>query len=67
MRAMEEGREPRLGDVFEYTASAYRGRDDRGRIVMGGSCTHPALRASLRLSHTLSGRLRVGLRLVRRA
>lgn len=51
-----------IGDVFEYTSSDYRDRPDRGRIVMGGSCTHLAMRASLRLSHTLSGRLRVGLR-----
>lgn len=52
-----------IGDVFEYTSSWYRGRRDRGRVAMGGAWTHPALRASLRLSHTLSGRLRCGLRL----
>lgn len=54
-----------IGDVFEYTSSSYRGRKDRGRVVMGGGYSHPALRASLRLSHTLSGRLRCGLRLAR--
>ena len=54
-----------IGDVFECTASAYRDRPDRGRVVMGGSFAHPALRASLRLSHTLSGHLRIGLRLTR--
>lgn len=54
-----------IGDVFEYTASAYRDRPDRGRVVMGGAFTHTALRASLRLSHTLSGRLKCGLRLCR--
>lgn len=52
-----------IGDVFEYTASPYRDRPDRGRVVMGGSYAHTALRASLRLSHTLSGRLKCGLRL----
>lgn len=52
-----------IGDSFEYTSSHYRGRWDRGRVVMGGSWAHPPLRASLRLSHTLSGRLRCGLRL----
>ena len=56
-----------IGDVFECTSSWYRDRDDRGRVVMGGSFAHTALRASLRLSHTLSGRLRLGLRLVREA
>lgn len=52
-----------IGDVFEYTSSWYRGRRDRGRVAMGGGWSHPPLRASLRLSHTLSGRLRCGLRL----
>ncbi len=54
-----------IGGVFEYTASAWRDRPDRGRVVMGGSFTHPYLhsRASLRLSHRLSGRLEAGLRL----
>ncbi|TVQ93132.1 MAG: hypothetical protein EA397_04995 [Deltaproteobacteria bacterium] len=53
------------GGVFEYTSSAYRGREDRGRVVMGGCFTHPAAvsRASLRLSHRLSGNLKAGLRL----
>lgn len=53
------------GGVFEYTASAYRGRPERGRVVMGGCFTHPASvsRASLRLSHKLSGNLKAGLRL----
>jgi hypothetical protein len=53
------------GGVFEYTASAYRGRPDRGRVVMGGCYTHPALtsRLSLRLSHKLSGHLKTGLRM----
>jgi formylglycine-generating enzyme required for sulfatase activity len=54
-----------VGDAFEYTASFYRDRPDRGRVAMGGSYAHPALRASLRLSHTLSGRLRCGLRLAK--
>lgn len=54
-----------IGDSFELTASDYRGRPDRGRVVMGGSCAHAPMRASLRLSHTLSGVLRVGLRLAR--
>lgn len=52
-----------IGDAFEYTTSHYRGRIDRGRVTMGGSWAHPPVRASLRLSHTLSGRLRSGLRL----
>ncbi len=54
-----------IGDAFECTASRYRERPDRGRVVMGGSYAHTALRASLRLSHTLSGRLKIGLRLAR--
>ncbi|MDP2312577.1 MAG: SUMF1/EgtB/PvdO family nonheme iron enzyme [Pseudomonadota bacterium] len=54
-----------IGDAFECTASRYRDRPDRGRVVMGGSYAHAALRASLRLSHTLSGRLKIGLRLAR--
>lgn len=54
-----------VGDVFEYTASFYRDRVDRGRVCMGGAFSHTALRASLRLSHTLSGRLKAGLRLAR--
>lgn len=54
-----------IGDVFEYTASFYRDRPDRGRVVMGGSYAHAAMRASLRLSHTLSGRLKCGFRLAR--
>jgi formylglycine-generating enzyme required for sulfatase activity len=54
-----------VGDAFECTASLYRDRSDRGRVVMGGSYAHLALRASLRLSHTLSGRLKIGLRLAR--
>lgn len=56
-----------IGDVFEYTSSYYRGDPERGRVVMGGSYSHTALRASLRLSHTLSGRLKCGLRLARPA
>ncbi len=54
-----------IGGVFEYTASPWRGRPDRGRVVMGGCFTHPrsTSRASLRLSHTLSGFLKAGLRL----
>lgn len=53
------------GGVFEYTSSTWRGRPDRGRVVMGGCFTHPAAvsRASLRLSHRLSGNLKAGLRL----
>lgn len=56
-----------IGDAFECTASPYRDRPDRGRIVMGGSCAHPAelARAGLRPSHTLSGHLKVGMRLAR--
>lgn len=54
-----------IGDAFECTSSRYRDRPDRGRVVMGGSYAHAALRASLRLSHTLSGRLKIGLRLAR--
>lgn len=55
------------GDVFEITASWYRDRPDRGRIVMGGSYAHTVdvARAGLRLSHTLSGHLKTGLRLAR--
>ncbi|MCO4744555.1 MAG: SUMF1/EgtB/PvdO family nonheme iron enzyme [Proteobacteria bacterium] len=54
-----------IGGVFEYTSSDWRGRPDRGRVVMGGCYTHPAStsRAGLRLSHTLSGHLKAGLRL----
>jgi hypothetical protein len=54
-----------VGGTFEYTAEAYRGRPERGRVVMGGAYTHSAdvARASLRLSHKLSGNLKVGLRL----
>jgi formylglycine-generating enzyme required for sulfatase activity len=54
-----------IGGVFEYTATAWRGRPERGRVVMGGCYTHPASvsRASLRLSHKLSGNLKAGLRL----
>ncbi|MCB9676591.1 MAG: SUMF1/EgtB/PvdO family nonheme iron enzyme [Alphaproteobacteria bacterium] len=54
-----------IGGVFEYTSTAYRGREDRGRVVMGGCYTHPAsaARPSLRLSHKLSGNLKTGLRL----
>ncbi|TNE91276.1 MAG: hypothetical protein EP330_05690 [Deltaproteobacteria bacterium] len=54
-----------VGGVFEYTSSGWRGRTDRGRVVMGGCYTHPApvSRAGLRLSHTLSGYLKAGLRL----
>jgi formylglycine-generating enzyme required for sulfatase activity len=54
-----------IGGVFEYTASSWRGRPERGRLVMGGCFTHPAAvsRASLRLSHRLSGNLKAGLRL----
>lgn len=54
-----------IGDVFEYTVSGYRDRPDRGRVVMGGAYTHTVLRGSLRLSHTLSGHLKCGLRLAR--
>jgi formylglycine-generating enzyme required for sulfatase activity len=55
-----------VGNVFQYTSSAWRGRADRGRVVMGGCYTHPmpTSRASLRLSHKLSGNLKAGLRLV---
>lgn len=54
-----------IGGVFEYTATPYRGRPGRGRVVMGGCYTHPrpTSRASLRLSHKLSGNLKAGLRL----
>jgi formylglycine-generating enzyme required for sulfatase activity len=54
-----------IGGVFEYTSSHWRGREDRGRIVMGGCYTHPntAARSGLRLSHKLSGNLKAGLRL----
>ncbi len=53
-----------IGGVFETTASFWRGRPDRGRVVMGGCFTHPAshARPSLRLSHRLSGALKCGLR-----
>jgi len=53
------------GGVFEYTSTWWRDREDRGREVMGGCFTHPASvsRASLRLSHRLSGTLKAGLRL----
>ncbi len=55
------------GDVFEVTSSYYRGRRSRGRVCMGGSFAHAGetARCSLRLSHTLSGNLRTGLRLAR--
>ncbi|MFN7144998.1 MAG: SUMF1/EgtB/PvdO family nonheme iron enzyme, partial [Myxococcota bacterium] len=56
-----------VGNVFECTASWYRDNPERGRVAMGGSYSLLALRASLRLSHTLSGRLRLGLRLARSA
>lgn len=51
------------GGVFEYTAT--RWREGWGRVVMGGCFTHPAStsRCGLRLSHTLSGTLKAGLRL----
>lgn len=54
-----------VGNVFQYTSTSWRGRTDRGRVVMGGCYTHPAAvsRASLRLSHKLSGVLKAGLRL----
>ncbi len=54
-----------VGGVFETTASAWRDRPDRGRVVMGGAFTHELshARPSLRLSHTLSGNLKAGLRL----
>jgi len=54
-----------IGGVFEYTSSPYRDRPERGRVVMGGCYTHPypTSRASLRLSHKLSGNLKAGLRL----
>jgi len=57
------------GDVFEVTADWYHGREDRGRVVMGGSYAHDVAvaRAGLRLSHTLSGNLKLGLRLARDA
>jgi formylglycine-generating enzyme required for sulfatase activity len=51
-----------VGNAFECTSGYYRDRMDRGRVVMGGSYAHAMMRASLRLSHTLSGHLRVGLR-----
>jgi formylglycine-generating enzyme required for sulfatase activity len=54
-----------IGDAFECTSGYYRDRTDRGRVVMGGSFAHGPIRASLRLSHTLSGRLKIGLRLAR--
>lgn len=54
-----------IGNVFEYTSSPWRGRMDRGRVVMGGCYAHPGstARPSLRLSHRLSGNLKAGLRL----
>lgn len=53
-----------VGGVFETTASFWRGRPERGRVVMGGCFTHPRehARPSLRLSHKLSGALKSGLR-----
>lgn len=53
-----------IGNVFEYTSTPWRGRMDRGRVVMGGCYAHPAAtaRPSLRLSHRLSGNLKAGLR-----
>jgi formylglycine-generating enzyme required for sulfatase activity len=58
-----------VGDVFECTATPWRGRTDRGRVVMGGSFAHAAElgRAGLRPSHTLSGHLLVGMRVARDA
>ena len=55
------------GDVFEVTSSYSRGRRSRGRVCMGGSYAHAGetARCSLRLSHTLSGNLRTGLRLAK--
>lgn len=55
-----------VGGVFEITASFWRGRPERGRVVMGGCFSHPAshARPSLRLSHKLSGALPCGLRVV---
>lgn len=54
-----------VGGTFETTSSAWRGREDRGRVVMGGAFTHPRRSADpgLRLSHRLSGNLKCGLRL----
>ncbi len=54
-----------VGGVFEYTSSLWRGRQNRGRVVMGGCFTHdPSVsRTGLRLSHKLSGNLKAGLRL----
>jgi formylglycine-generating enzyme required for sulfatase activity len=53
------------GGAFEYTATDWGCRDNRGRVVMGGCYTHDhhTSRSSLRLSHKLSGRLKAGLRL----
>ncbi len=53
------------GGVFEYTSTPWRGRDNRGRVVMGGCYTHAvsSSRLGLRLSHKLSGNLKAGLRL----
>lgn len=53
------------GGVFEYTASPWRDRPGRGRVVMGGCYTHPGevARLGLRLSHKLSGQLKAGFRL----
>ncbi len=54
-----------VGGVFEITSTPWRGRPERGRVVMGGCFAHPAAtaRPSLRLSHKLSGHLKCGLRL----
>jgi formylglycine-generating enzyme required for sulfatase activity len=54
-----------VGNVFEYTRSQWKSRENRGRVVMGGAYSHPyqTSRASLRLSHKMSGNLPVGLRL----
>jgi hypothetical protein len=54
-----------VGGVFETTSSNWRGRQDRGRVVMGGCFTHPrrAAHPDRRLSHRLSGNLKCGLRL----
>lgn len=54
-----------VGGVFETTASPWRGRPDRGRVVMGGCFSHSrrAAHPALRLSHRLSGNLKCGLRL----
>ena len=54
-----------IGNVFEYTKTPWKERNNRGRVVMGGAYNHPhqTSRASLRLSHKMSGNLTVGLRL----